>query len=67
MPKCPKCETEMEPKGQLANDSRQPDFVTDFYQCPKCKNIEMQKVVVERRRTLGGRTLPKEHWTPSKG
>ena len=34
MLKCPKCGTEMEAKGELAN-------LSTFLQCPKCKNIEL--------------------------
>jgi len=58
--KCPKCENEMENKGEFTYDSRLPTTV--FYQCPKCKNIEMERVDVPYRPLPGGRTLPKEHW-----
>lgn len=50
----------MENKGEFTYDSRLPTTV--FYQCPKCKNIEMERVDVPYRPLPGGRTLPKEHW-----
>lgn len=62
MKKCPKCENEMEKKGELANDSRNPDFIAVFFQCPECKNIEMEQVDVIHKHIGYGRELPKEHW-----
>ena len=40
MHKCPKCGNPMESKGELDDSSLVRK--TLFYQCPKCKNIELQ-------------------------
>jgi uncharacterized protein with PIN domain len=39
MKKCPKCDTPMEPKGELDESAQDQSRV--FYQCPNCKNIEL--------------------------
>jgi predicted nucleic-acid-binding Zn-ribbon protein len=41
--KCPKCGTVMELKGEVSVGGGMLQNIARIYQCPKCKNIEIQE------------------------